>query len=135
MHALKTWLTEATLTEGPVFRGINRWDQVQPNALHPESINTLLKSIAQHCGFDHIDALSSHSLRRGFATSAVSIGAEFSAIKKQGGWQQDATVRSYIEEGQLFDQNAADQLLKSLQKSELQSISQFKIMVIHGVVD
>ena len=37
--------------------------------------------------------------------------------KKQGGWKNDATVRSYIEEGQLFDKNAADLLLKSLHKS------------------
>jgi len=38
------------------------------------------------------------------------------AIKKQGGWKHDSTVRTYIEEGQLFDKNAADQLLKSLNK-------------------
>jgi len=117
VRALKKWLSAAAITQGPVFRGITRWDQLQAKALHSESINTMLKSIGKHCQFDFIDTLSSHSLRRGFATSAASVGAEFSTIKKQGGWKNDATVRSYIEEGQLFDKNAADRLLKSLHKS------------------
>ena len=36
--------------------------------------------------------LSSHSLRRGMATSAHRAGADFRDIKKQGGWRHDGTV-------------------------------------------
>lgn len=111
--ALKEWLDTTQISQGPVFRAINRWDKVQTQPLHPDSINPIIKSMAQACGFDFVDQLSSHSLRRGFATSAARAGADFEAIKRQGGWSNDNTVREYIEEGQLFDRNAASQLIKS----------------------
>ena len=51
--------------------------------------------LAKQCQFDFAEDLSSHSLRRGFATSAARAGADFSAIKRQGGWKNDNTVREY----------------------------------------
>jgi len=110
--AMKNWLTESAITAGFVFRGINRWDALQKKPLHPDSVNAIIKSIANACKFDFVSELSSHSTRRGFATSASMAGAEFADIKRQGGWKNDNTVREYIEEGQLFDKNAAGQLMK-----------------------
>lgn len=110
--AMKDWLTAAAINEGTVFRAINRWGELQTKRLHPDSINIIIKSMAQSCGLDFVDQLSSHSLRRGFASSAAQAGANFEDIKRQGGWNNDRTVREYIEEGQLFDKNAADQLMK-----------------------
>jgi len=109
--AMKKWLEASQITQGVVFRAINRWDVMQPNPLHPDSISTIIKALAQQCGFDFIADLSSHSLRRGFATSAANVGADFEWIKRQGGWKNDSTVREYIEEGQLFDKNAASKLI------------------------
>lgn len=110
--AMKEWLAAAEITEGFIFRAINRWDQLQTKGLHADSVSTILKSLAKACGFDFVADLSSHSLRRGFATSAAHAGADFDGIKRQGGWANDNTVRGYIEEGQVFDNNAADQLIK-----------------------
>ncbi len=110
---IKTWLEIAKITEGFVFRAVNRWGKLQTRGLHADSLSTILKSLAIACGFDFADDLSSHSLRRGFATSAARAGADFDGIKRQGGWVNDNTVRGYIEEGQIFDKNAADQLIKS----------------------
>ncbi len=110
---MKRWLKISKITEGSVFRGINRWDQLQAESLHPDSVSLIVKSLARSCGFDFINELSSHSLRRGFATSAARAGADFEGIKRQGGWKNDTTVREYIEEGQLFDNNAVKQLIKS----------------------
>jgi site-specific recombinase XerD len=111
--AMKRWLEVAKINGGVIFRSINRWDKLQAERLHPDSISSIVKSLARSCQFDFVDQLSSHSLRRGFATSAASAGADFEDIKRQGGWGNDNTVREYIEEGQLFDKNAADQLMKS----------------------
>jgi len=111
--AMKRWLSASKISEGFVFRGINRWDVLQEKPLHPDSVNTIIKSLARSCHFDFVDELSSHSMRRGFATSAAYAGADFTEIKRQGGWKNDNTVREYIEEGQLFDKNAADHLIKS----------------------
>jgi integrase len=111
VNAVKKWLEASQITHGAIFRAINRWDILQPKPLHPDSVNTIIKALARLCGFDFITRLSSHSLRRGFATSAANVGADFEWIKRQGGWKNDSTVREYIEEGQLFDKNAASKLI------------------------
>ena len=111
VRAVKNWLMLSGITSGVLFRAINRWGHLQGKALNPDSINFILKSLGKQCRFDFINELSSHSLRRGFATSAARAGAAFESIKRQGGWKNDSTVREYIEEGQLFDENAAQQLL------------------------
>lgn len=113
VKAVKRWLDTAKMTEGLLFRAVNRWGQLQQEALHPDSINVIIKSLARECQFEFVDNLSSHSLRRGFATSAARAGADFTAIKRQGGWQNDHTVREYIEEGQCFEENAARTLLEA----------------------
>ena len=113
VKALKQWLEQSQITEGFIFRGVNRWGVLQDQPLHVDSFNRLIKKLAVECEFDCIEELSSHSLRRGFATSAARAGVDFDNIKHQGGWQSDHTVREYIEEGQLFDNNAAEQLIQS----------------------
>ncbi len=120
--AVKIWLDTADITEGFLFRAINRWGQLQQNALSGDSINLILKSLSKACQFDFVAEISSHSLRRGFATSAARAGAAFEAIKRQGGWQNDNTVRGYIEEGQLFNENAASQLLEFFSKQNLSEL-------------
>ena len=118
VNAIKKWLEHAKITKGAVFRSINRWNILQSAPLHPDSISIIIKALARKCGFDFINDLSSHSLRRGFATSAANFGADFEWIKRQGGWKNDSTVREYIEEGQLFDKNAAGKLLNMAFHSE-----------------
>jgi integrase len=113
VNAVKKWLEAAKIQQGAIFRGINRWNVLQKESLHSDSVNTIIKALARQCGFDFIDHLSSHSLRRGFATSAANAGVDFESIKRQGGWKNDNTVREYIEEGQLFDQNAAGKLINT----------------------
>lgn len=112
---MKQWLDGAAISEGPVFRPINRWDQVQPTTLKPAAVNDLLKKYGKVCGFDFVPTLSSHSLRRGMATSSAQAGANFKDIKKQGGWKSDDTVWGYIEEGRQFEENVANTLLSKLE--------------------
>lgn len=112
--SLKAWLDESELTDGPVFRPINRWGHIQSRAMSPGSINELLKSIGKECKLDFVTDLSSHSLRRGLTTSAAREDVDFATIKKQGGWKSDATVWEYIEEGRLFSDNVAHSLIDSI---------------------
>jgi integrase len=109
--ALRQWLERAALTKGPVFRSISRWAQVQPTGLHPSSVNEILSAAGREAGLEYALSLSSHSLRRGMATSARRAGAKFQDIKKQGGWRHDGTVHGYIEEADRFSENAAGALL------------------------
>lgn len=81
--------------------------------LNPASVNTILADAARLAKLGYVPDLSSHSLRRGMATSAHRAGAEFLDIKKQGDWRHDGTVQGYIEEAGLFEKNAAGSLLRS----------------------
>lgn len=98
---------------GPVFRSISKWGTVASAALGVGSVNTILEDCATLVKLDYVLDLSSHSLRRGMATSAHRAGADFRDIKKQGGWRHDGTVQGYIEEASRFEENAAGSLLRT----------------------
>lgn len=111
--ALRTWLTAAGIASGPLFRSVSKWNGVGADALHAGSVNTILANCARMIQLDYEPQLSSHSLRRGMATSAYRAGADFRDIKRQGGWRHDGTVQGYIEEAGQFQENAAGSLLRT----------------------
>lgn len=110
---LRAWLDAAGVASGPVFRSVTKWGAVGADGLNPASVNAILAGAARLAKLGYVPELSSHSLRRGMATSAHRAGAEFRDIKKQGGWRHDGTVRGYIEEAEIFESNAAGSLLRS----------------------
>ncbi|MFT0537151.1 tyrosine-type recombinase/integrase [Pseudomonas fulva] len=110
--ALRRWLDAAQIVQGPLFRRISRWGVLGEVALHEGSVNTILTARAEAAGLLYVPELSSHSLRRGLATSAHRAGADFLEIKRQGGWRHDGTVHGYIEEAGAFEENAAGSLLR-----------------------
>lgn len=114
--AVKMWLESADFASGPLFRPVNRWEQVHEKPLNPGAINNLLKQLGKACQFDFVPDLSSHSFRRGLSTSAARERVDFDLIKKQGGWKSDATVWEYIEEGQQFSENASLVLMEKLRQ-------------------
>lgn len=110
--ALRAWLDAANITEGPLFRSVTRWGKVGADPLNAASVNAILEARAKHAGLGYVPQLSSHSLRRGMATSAHRAGADFREIKRQGGWRHDGTVQGYIEEAGRFEENAVRHLLR-----------------------
>lgn len=114
--ALKIWLKVAKIKNGPAFRAVNRWDQINIKSLNPGAINQFIKTLGTACKFDFVPELSSHSFRRGLSTSAAREKVDFELIKKQGGWKNDDIVRGYIEEGQQFTSNATLVLMKKMTK-------------------
>jgi integrase len=114
--ALHAWLAATGITSGPLFRPITKWGELGTEALHEASVNTILETCATLVQLDYVPQLSSHSLRRGMATSAHRAGADFRDIKRQGGWRHDGTVQGYIEEAGQFEENAASTLLRRKDK-------------------
>ncbi|KRB81067.1 site-specific integrase [Noviherbaspirillum sp. Root189] len=112
VKALRTWLQAAGIDSGPLFRPINKSGIVAAVALHPASVNDILERGAKLAGLDYVPMLSSHSLRRGMATSAYRAGASPRDIKRQGGWRHNGTVQGYIDEASQFAENAAAALLR-----------------------
>lgn len=113
--ALRCWLDTAQIEQGPLFRRISRWGVVGAAPLNVGSVNAILAARAQEARLSHAPEMSSHSLRRGLATSAHRAGADFLEIKRQGGWRHDGTVQGYIEEAGAFEENAAGSLLRRQQ--------------------
>ncbi len=103
---LTTWLACLNSSEHYLFPFIDRWGNITNKPLTPAGVNLIIKKVAKEAGLPE-GHWSSHSLRRGLATSAYRAGASFESIKRQGGWISDATVWGYIEKGKIFDNNPA----------------------------
>lgn len=102
VRAVRSWLTATGLTEGPVFRPINRHGQVAPRRLTAQSVALIVKR--HMTGLGHTgDDFAGHSLRRGHATSPARGGAAERTIMATTGHRSTRTVRAYIEDGQLFE--------------------------------
>ena len=71
--ALKRWLEEANIEEGPVFRRIDQWGNIDQRALTPQSVNLILKGRCKHAGLDPT-LFSAHGLRSGYLTEAANRG-------------------------------------------------------------
>jgi integrase len=109
VRALRSWLEQARITAGPLFRAIGRLGAVSEQPLHADSVAYLVKRAAGRAGLETVD-YAGHSLRAGLATQAAMNGASELAIMKQTGHRSLATVRKYIREGTLFRDNAAGKL-------------------------
>jgi len=107
VRALESWLESARITEGPLFRPIERWSgAVLPRALDDRRVATLLKELVGRAGLDPA-AFAGHSLRSGLATAAAAGGASERAIMDQTRHRSIKQVRRYIQRGSLFRDNAA----------------------------
>lgn len=97
---LKLWLEYSGITEGAVFRGLNRWGHVLPKALSGEGVTRSLKRVAKQSGID-IESISGHSTRVGACQDLVSAGIDMPAIMQAGGWTNPERVARYSEQLQV----------------------------------
>jgi integrase len=104
--ALRQWLAESGITEGPVFRKIDRWDHVMRFGLTAQTVALVVKSAARRAGLDS-EKFSGHSLRSGFVTSAFMANAPEWAIQKQTGHRSVSVLRSYNQDEGHGASNAA----------------------------
>ncbi|WP_404924702.1 tyrosine-type recombinase/integrase [Mesorhizobium sp. ORM16] len=71
--ALREWLDRANITEGAVFRGVDRWGNLDRRALTAQAVNLILKRRIAEAGFDPM-AFSAHGLRSGYLTETARRG-------------------------------------------------------------
>jgi len=94
VDALKTWLEAATITEGAVFRAIDRWGNLKSRGLTPQSVNTILKERCALAGLDPKD-FSAHGLRAGFLTEAANRDIPIQDAMQQSRHRSLAQASSY----------------------------------------
>ena len=109
VRSLRVWLDTAHITEGSIFRAVNRRGQVSKRRLNRDSVGIILKRAAARAGLK-TDTLGGHSLRAGHVTQAAINGVSEFVIMKQTGHRSVSTLRRYIRLGEMFSQNAASGL-------------------------
>ncbi len=107
-------MEKADIKDDFIFRRIHRGHKISDRNIAPDSINDLLKKHALAVGIENAMDLSSHSMRRGLATTASRDGVSIPAIMRQGRWKQVDTVMEYIEAAQRFEENAAGLVLQKM---------------------
>ena len=91
--SLKNWLEKSEIKSGKIFD------------MSDKSVALTIKKYTAIAGLDS-NKYSGHSLRSGFATSAAELGAEERSIMAMTGHKTSQMVRRYIQEANLFKNNA-----------------------------
>ena len=106
VRAVRRWIDQAGLEEGPVFRSVDRHGRMSTARLSGKAVGLVVKRAVAAIGLDP-DEFGGHSLRAGLATEAARAGAGEITIMKQTGHRSVATLRGYVRHGTLFVNNAA----------------------------
>ena len=95
--AIKHWIELNKIKSGKIF------------AISDKSVALIIKKYASISGLDS-NKYGGHSLRSGFATSAAESGAEERNIMAMTGHKTTQMVRRYIQEANLFKNNALNKI-------------------------
>lgn len=115
IRALKAWIKEACITEGPIFRSINRHGHISKNPLTGHSIaliiqnNPYIKAKTDEAikKGEVVPSFADHSLRAGFVTRAIKKGVPEDLIMSQTGHKKRDTLDKYIRRTNKWQENAA----------------------------
>jgi integrase len=108
--AIERYQTRSGVTEGAIFRPIDRHGCMSHTRLSGEAVSLVIRERIAGAGLDPL-GYSGHSLRAGLATSAAQYGASAWKIRQQTGHVSDAMLTRYIREGEIFLENVAGMLL------------------------
>jgi site-specific recombinase XerD len=123
VRSLQEWINAAKIEKGPVFRAVNRYNQVQPNALSDKAVvliinrNNHIREIVKDAEEKQIldstivvPDFGGHSLRAGFVTQAILNDVPEHAIMAHTGHKKSDTLKKYIREVNKWKNNAAMKL-------------------------
>lgn len=91
--AVQRWLSVAGITDGALFRPVDKWGCVGKRAMSPRSVRAVIKSRAEAAGVD--GRVSGHSMRVGAAQSLVRAGAGLAELMQAGRWSSPSTAALY----------------------------------------
>ncbi|MFC7517619.1 site-specific integrase [Herbaspirillum sp. GCM10030257] len=102
VDAYLDWVSASQLSEGPVFRAIDRWGHVSKEPLCIDSLIPVLRSMLTNAGIASAEMYSGHSLRRGFATWASSNGWDMKTLMEYVGWRDVQSAMRYVDAADPF---------------------------------
>jgi len=104
-EALEEWLRGARITEGPIFRSLDRWGHLG-DSLSPEAVRGIVKRCAARAGLDPA-VFSPHSLRSGFATESGLQGVPEAEARAMTRHKSVAVFAGYQQPGNLLRSKAS----------------------------
>ncbi len=110
VRSVRAWLDAAGVSEGPIFRAVNRHGRVGAARLSDRAVALVVQRAAASIGLDAA-TFAGHSLRAGFATSAARAGKADRDIMRQTGHRSRAMLDRYVRAAQLWIDNPAAGLL------------------------
>jgi site-specific recombinase XerD len=101
--AITTWVAQAKLDGGYLFRGINNAIEITQE-LKSSQINRIYKRLAKDANLpkEIINHISGHSIRVGAAQDLLRSGASMPMIMNKGRWSKTDTVMRYLENTSSF---------------------------------
>lgn len=106
--AWKEVMASQGICDGAVFRSMDRHGHIK-DRLSGKAVALVVKRYAVAAGLDATQ-FAGHSLRSGFVTTAVANGASDHEIMFQTGHKSRAMVDRYVQQANLFKQNAVTKL-------------------------
>jgi integrase len=96
---LQDWLERAGISEGAVFRGIDRWGNLEKRGLTPQAVNLILKRRIAEAGLDP-QAFSAHGLRSGYLTETARRGIPLPEAMQQSQHRSVQQASSYYNDAE-----------------------------------
>jgi integrase len=99
VEALREWLERGDISNGPIFRAIDRWEALEERALTPQSINLVLKRRCAMAGLEPRE-FSAHGLRSGYLTEAARQGVALPEAMQQSQHRSVQQAASYYNDAE-----------------------------------
>ncbi|MES2905490.1 MAG: tyrosine-type recombinase/integrase [Pseudomonadota bacterium] len=100
--AVDAWLERSEITEGAIFRSVDRHGNVGAERLTGEAVSAILRERMAIAGLNP-KGYSGHSLRAGFVTNAALSEQPLWKVRRQTGHMSDRILERYVRSTQLFD--------------------------------
>lgn len=98
VRAFLDWCAEAQIVKGPVFRRIDQWGNIHPQALTRSGVTWILKLRLHAHQMPNEAHYSFHSLKRGFVQSAAEAGLPLYRIQEITGRRNLRSLRRDVTE-------------------------------------
>lgn len=93
---LERWLAAASITEGPLFRGVTPNHRVKSTALTSAQVARIFKDVARLAGVVNVERIGGHSTRIGATQDLKLFGADTLDIMQEGRWESHKMPKRYL---------------------------------------
>lgn len=108
-EALRCWLERSGVTKGPIFRPLDRHENISPLAMNDKTVARIIKRRAKLAGLNP-SLFGGHSLRSGFLTEAGLRNINLQVAMQMSGHKTVQVAAGYHQAGHILHNEAAHML-------------------------